>query len=115
MKMRIMAVQLLALSFSGISLTSIAAGPPPDEGGGQMMGGTGRQQVMPTIPHRDWHKGQRVPAEYRGYNFVINDWRMQGLNAPPRGHKWLGVNGDYVLVSTSNWTISNIVGATEQQ
>ena len=109
MNKRIIVVQLLALSFSGISTMSIAAGPPPDDG---PMAGTGRQQVMPTIPHRDWHKGQRVPPEYRGYNFVMNDWQGHGLKAPPRGHKWLGVNGDYVLVSTSNWTISNIVAAT---
>lgn len=105
--------QFVALSFSGMSALAIAAGPPPDEGGGQMAGGMPRQQVMPTIPHRDWHKGQRVPAEYRNYNFVMNDWRGHGLNAPPRGHQWLGVNGDYVLVSTNNWTISNIVSGTE--
>jgi Ni/Co efflux regulator RcnB len=103
--------QLVAFSFLAGSALAIAAGPPPDESG--QMAGAGRQQVMPTIPHRDWHKGQRVPAEYRHYNFVLNDWRGQGLNAPPRGHQWLGVNGDYVLVTTSNWTISNIVSGTE--
>jgi Ni/Co efflux regulator RcnB len=106
------AALLVALSFSGISAFAIAAGPPKDDGGGEMSG-MGRQQVMPTIPHRDWHKGQRVPAEYRHYNFVMNDWRGHGLNAPPRGHQWLGVNGDYVLVSTNNWTISNIISGTQ--
>ena len=104
-------VQVVALSLSAGSALAIAAGPPPDAGGGQM--GMGRQQVMPTIPHRDWHKGQRVPAEYRHYNFIMNDWRGHGLNAPPRGHQWLGVNGDYVLVTTNNWTISNIVAGNE--
>jgi len=72
----------------------------------------GRQQVMPSIPHRDWHKGQRVPAEYRNHNFMLDDWRGHGLNAPTRGHQWLGINADYVLVSTGNWTISNIVSGT---
>jgi Ni/Co efflux regulator RcnB len=43
----------------------------------------------------------------------MDDWRSHGLKAPPRGQKWLGVNGDYVLVSTNNWTISNIVAGTE--
>lgn len=106
-------VQLVALSFSGVSLAAIAAGPPPDAGGAPMADqGMGRQQVMPSIPHRDWHKGQRVPAEYRHYNFMMDDWQGHGLKAPPRGHKWLGVNGDYVLVSTSNWTIANIVAGT---
>lgn len=106
MNKRIIA-QLVVLSFTGVSLIAIAAGPPPDANPPP-----GRQQVMPSIPHRDWHKGQRVPAEYRHYNFMMDDWRGHGLNAPPRGHKWLGVNGDYVLVSTSNWTISNIVAGT---
>ncbi|MEM5296732.1 RcnB family protein [Burkholderia sp. JPY481] len=104
--------QLVALSFAGVSAFAIAAGPQPQDEGGQMAG-TGRQQVMPSIPHRDWHKGQRVPTEYRNYNFIMDDWRGHGLNAPPRGHKWLGVNGDYVLVSTNNWTISNIVAGNE--
>lgn len=105
-------VQLVALSFSGVSLVAVAAGPPPGKGAPMGNPSMGRQQVMPTIPHQDWKKGQRVPAEYRTYNFIMDDWRGHGLSAPPRGHKWLGVNGDYVLVSTNNWTISNIVSGT---
>jgi Ni/Co efflux regulator RcnB len=107
------AVQFVALSFFGVSLIATAAGPPPDRGDTAMVGPSGRQQMMPSIPHRDWHKGQRIPDEYRHYNFVMDDWRSHGLNAPSRGHKWLGVNGDYVLVSTNNWTISNIVSGRE--
>lgn len=106
-------IALVAISFAGVSLVAIAAGPPPGGGGGSMANSSmGRQQVMPTIPHQDWHKGQRIPTEYRTYNFIMDDWRGHGLSAPPRGHKWLGVNGDYVLVSTNNWTISNIVSGT---
>ena len=106
-------VQLVALAFFGMSVAAIAAGPPPDAQGGAMANPSGgRQQVMPSIPHRDWHKGQRVPTEYRNYNFMMDDWRGHGLKAPPRGQKWLGVNGDYVLVSTNNWTISNSVAGT---
>lgn len=98
-------VRLIAILLAGVSFSAIAA-DPQDQGQDQ---GTGRQQVMPSMPHRDWHKGQRVPAEYRHYNFIMNDWRSHGLDAPPRGHRWLAVNGDYVLVSNHNWTISNIV------
>ncbi|SMG53897.1 RcnB family protein [Paraburkholderia susongensis] len=111
MNKRIVA-QLVAFSFSGVSLIAIAAGPPPDAGGGPMAG-PGRQQVMPSIPHRDWHNGQRVPNEYRNHNFMLDDWRGHGLKAPPRGHRWLGINGDYVLVSTNNWAISTIVSGTQ--
>lgn len=75
--------------------------------------GTGRQQVMPTMPHRDWHEGQQVPSKYRHYNFVMNDWKSHNLDAPKRGQQWLGVNGDYVLVSRSNWKIAKIVPGAE--
>jgi Ni/Co efflux regulator RcnB len=95
-------VQLVAIAVAGVSLSALAADP-------NMPPGPGRQQVMPTMPHSDWHKGQRVPANYRHYNFMLSNWRDHGLHAPPRGHQWLAVNGDYVLVSSRNWTISEIV------
>lgn len=97
-------VRLVAIALAGVSLSALAEGPPQN-----MPPGPGRQQVMPTMPHNDWHKGQRVPADYRHYNFVLADWRSHGLHAPPRGHQWLAVNGDYVLVSNRNWTVSEIV------
>ncbi|CAB3769133.1 RcnB family protein [Paraburkholderia humisilvae] len=75
--------------------------------------GTGRQQVMPTMPHRDWKEGQQVPSKYRHYNFVMKDWKSHNLDAPARGQQWLGVNGDYVLVRTSNWKIAKIVPGAE--
>jgi len=75
--------------------------------------GTGRQQVMPTMPHRAWHEGQPAPSKYRHYNFVMNDWKSHNLDAPARGQQWLGVNGDYVLVTKSNWKIAKIVAGTQ--
>ncbi|TDV35753.1 nickel/cobalt transporter regulator [Paraburkholderia caballeronis] len=100
MKNRTLA-RLLAIMLAGASFAAIAAGPPD--------AGPGRQQVRPSMPYHDWHKGQRVPTEYRHHNFMISDWRSHGLRAPPRGYQWLGVNGDYVLVANRNWTISDIV------
>jgi hypothetical protein len=44
--------QFVALSFFGVSLLAIAAGPPPRGGDAPMANPSmGRQQVMPTIPH----------------------------------------------------------------
>jgi Ni/Co efflux regulator RcnB len=108
------------LLFAGMSTSLYAQGTPGDD---QSQGaqstqatqagqGTGRQQVMPSMPHRDWHEGDRVPAKYRHYNFVVQDWKSHNLDAPARGQKWLGVNGDYVLVTTSNWKIAKIVEGT---
>lgn len=97
-------VRLVAIALASVSFSALAEGPPPD-----MPPGPGRQQEMPSMPHRDWHKGQRIPAEYRHYNYRLDDWRGHGLHAAPRGYTWYGVNGDYVLVNSRTWAISNIV------
>ncbi|MDE1179845.1 RcnB family protein [Paraburkholderia sp.] len=61
------------------------------------------------IPHRDWHRGDRLPPDYRGRNYVVDDWRDQGLQPPPRGYQWVGVNGDYVLAAVATGVIANIL------
>jgi Ni/Co efflux regulator RcnB len=61
------------------------------------------------IPHSDWHKGDRLPAEYRDHNYVVDDWHERGLSAPPRGYHWVGVNGDYVLAAVATGVIANIL------
>lgn len=105
----------LVLSAIAALLVSVAVpvmaqnAPAPNESQG-----TGQQQVMPTMPHQDWHEGKRVPTKYRHYNFVMKDWKSHGLDAPGRGQKWLGVNGDYVLVTTKDWKIAKIVPGTTQ-
>jgi Ni/Co efflux regulator RcnB len=61
------------------------------------------------VPHRDWHRGDRLPAEYRGYNYTVEDWRGHGLSAPPRGYHWVGVNGDYVLAAIATGVIASVL------
>jgi Ni/Co efflux regulator RcnB len=61
------------------------------------------------IPHSDWHRGDRLPAEYRDRNYVVDDWRAHGLSAPPRGYHWVGVNGDYVLAAVATGVIASIL------
>ncbi|MFM0059435.1 RcnB family protein [Paraburkholderia phytofirmans] len=61
------------------------------------------------IPHNDWHKGERIPAEYRDRNYVVDDWHGHGLQAPPRGYQWIGVNGDYVLAAIATGVIANVL------
>lgn len=60
-------------------------------------------------PQRDWHKGQRIPAQYRTANYYVNDWKARELPAPPRNHRWVRVNGDYVLVAIATGVISSIL------
>jgi Ni/Co efflux regulator RcnB len=61
------------------------------------------------IPHRDWHKGDRLPNEYRDRNYIVDDWRGHGLHQPPRGYHWVGVDGDYVLAAVATGVIANIL------
>lgn len=60
-------------------------------------------------PGQDWRKGQRVPTQYRGKGYYVNDWRSRDLPAPPLGHRWLNVNGDYVLVAIATGIIGSIL------
>lgn len=61
------------------------------------------------VPHNDWHKGDRLPAEYRDRNYVVDNWHDHGLQAPPRGYQWVGVNGDYVLAAIATGVIANVL------
>lgn len=60
-------------------------------------------------PHAEWRRGGRVPSEYRGRNYVVNDWRSHRLQAPPRGYQWVGVGGDYVLAAIATGLIAQII------
>ncbi|PFH04535.1 Ni/Co efflux regulator RcnB [Collimonas sp. PA-H2] len=56
-------------------------------------------------PDHAFYRGQRLPPEYRGRQYVVDDWRAHHLNAPPRGYHWVQTGGDYVLVAISTGII----------
>ncbi|MET3494059.1 RcnB family protein [Variovorax boronicumulans] len=60
-------------------------------------------------PRTEWRRGGRVPAEYRGRNYVVNDYRAYRLQQPPRGYQWVGVGGDYVLAAIATGLIAQII------
>lgn len=62
-------------------------------------------------PHAEWRRGGRVPNEYRGGNYVVNDWRGYRLQAPPRGYQWIGVGGDFVLAAIATGVIAQIIAS----
>ncbi|MBT2793614.1 RcnB family protein [Paraburkholderia strydomiana] len=91
-----------------------AHGRPDDQRyGGHDQGWHGGQQADNRdggpIPHRDWHRGDRLPGEYRDRNYVGDDWRGHGLRQPPRGYHWVGVDGDYVLAAVATGVIASIL------
>jgi Ni/Co efflux regulator RcnB len=60
-------------------------------------------------PRHNLYKGGRLPAEYRGRQYVVDDWRGHHLSAPPRGYHWVQTGGDYVLVAVATGIIASLL------
>ncbi|TFZ00132.1 RcnB family protein [Ramlibacter humi] len=66
-------------------------------------------------PERDgrgpepWRRGGRLPPEYRNRNYVVDNWRAHRLPPPPRGHEWIAVGGDYLLVVIATGVIVQVL------
>jgi Ni/Co efflux regulator RcnB len=56
-----------------------------------------------------FHRGGRIPNEYRGRQYVVNDWRGHHLHAPPRGQQWVQVGADYALIAIATGVIAQLV------
>jgi Ni/Co efflux regulator RcnB len=57
----------------------------------------------------EWHRGAHIPPAYRDRAYVVTDWRLHHLAPPPRGHQWVQVGPDYVLVTIGTGVIAQIV------
>lgn len=60
-------------------------------------------------PDREYHRGDRLPMEYRQNNYVVDDWRGHRLNQPPRGYRWVQSGADYLLVAVATGLILDIL------
>jgi len=60
-------------------------------------------------PNHEFHRGERLPAEYRHRQYVVDDWRGHNLSAPPRGYHWVQTGGDYVLVAIATGVILQLL------
>ncbi|WP_251975916.1 RcnB family protein [Salinicola avicenniae] len=57
----------------------------------------------------NWHEGDHVPDRYRGEGHWVQDWRGHDLPEPPHGHRWLEIDGDYVLAAVATGVITSII------
>ncbi|AXK67696.1 MULTISPECIES: RcnB family protein [Burkholderia] len=125
MKKRILAL-LVAAGMSGTSI-----GASAQQGPGDAPGGPGADRARETRPDRapdrdgamrarpdarmdaargDWHRrGGRVPQDYRGPKYVVDDWRGHDLQPPPSGYQWLQIDGDFVLAAMTTGVITSIL------
>lgn len=71
--------------------------------------GDGRQDERGAGPDHNYHRGDRLPAQYRHRNYVVDDWRGHGLSAPPRGYQWVQSGSDYLLVAVATGIIAQLL------
>jgi Ni/Co efflux regulator RcnB len=60
------------------------------------------------VEHKEWKKGAVIRHEDWQRAEVV-DYRQYHLKPPPRGYEWRLVDGQYVLVNSSNFHISMVV------
>ena len=68
-----------------------------------------RRKGRGTGPNHEYYRGDRLPAEYRHRNYVVNDWRGHHLSAPPRGYQWVQSGSDYVLIAIATGIIAQLL------
>lgn len=68
-----------------------------------------RPQAGMPVPHQQWQRGRVVEPNYRSDRYWVIDWKERHLYAPPRDHRWLYINGDYVLMAITTGVIANIL------
>ena len=69
-------------------------------------------------PHRDtrhmtmrrgsWVRGRHISAADR-HRAIPVDYRHHGLKAPPRGFRWIRINGSYLMIGLTSGLISAVV------
>ena len=57
-----------------------------------------------------FQRGGYLPGQYRQHGYYVNDWRAHsGLYAPPHGHQWMNVNGEFLLVALATGLIASAI------
>jgi Ni/Co efflux regulator RcnB len=58
--------------------------------------------------HR-WSRGHRMTAAERRHMAEVRDYRRYRLSAPPRGHRWVKIDNEFLLVGITSGIIASIV------
>jgi Ni/Co efflux regulator RcnB len=55
-----------------------------------------------------FYRGGYLPHQYRSHAYYVNDWHSHhGLYAPPYGHQWVNVDGEFLLIALATGLIAN--------
>jgi Ni/Co efflux regulator RcnB len=60
------------------------------------------------VHHQEWKKGSRMRDEDWRRGQPV-DYHEHHLRAPPRGHEWREVDGNYVLAAVATGVIASVV------
>jgi Ni/Co efflux regulator RcnB len=58
---------------------------------------------------RAWAYGQRMPANYRGNQYVVRDYNRYGLRQPPSGYQYVRSGNDVVLAAVATGLITAVI------
>lgn len=58
---------------------------------------------------RAWAYGQRLPANYRGNQYVVRDYNRYGLRQPPSGYQYVRSGNDVVLAAVATGLITAVI------
>ncbi|KPM80683.1 hypothetical protein AOG28_07260 [Cobetia sp. UCD-24C] len=60
--------------------------------------------------HHQWRRGDHLPRHYYSDSrYWVKDWHHRHLSKPPRGHRWLNIDGRYVLAAVAGGAITAII------
>ena len=62
------------------------------------------------VHHEEWKKGAKIHDEDWKRGEPV-DYRAHHLKAPPRGHEWRLVDGNYVLAAVATGVIASVATA----
>ncbi|BCT87796.1 RcnB family protein [Acinetobacter variabilis] len=60
-------------------------------------------------PSRDWHVGQKVPAQFQSKVYKVDHSKYKRLSKPGKNQQWIKVNGDYILTNVMSHNIIKII------
>jgi Ni/Co efflux regulator RcnB len=125
MRNRTLTVLMMLFTLLGAPLAQAAPGDrgnghgnSHDQGHGNDRGNHGKQQKkhhqkqhhQQANRGHQWRRGDHVPRQYYSdKRYWVQDWRGRNLSAPPRGHRWLNIDGRYVLAAVAGGAITAII------
>lgn len=97
-----------------LGASSLAASAQPWHAPGGEGDRYGHSQRGPGHEGRDdwdprYHRGDRLPPEARQSVMVVQDWRDHRLDPPPRGHDWVRLGRDFVLLAAATGIIAQVI------